>query len=152
MQMSIFINAVNGSNLQGLGIWDELREHFLGIKTWPTNETKAVRQSSDLISHLYLVSTSNKLWWKQVLEQAFLKASSTVDVLTIDGWPSVYTVNDHCSAIPFTRTASPRGPRSCKYGYRTDNKEPPVTYRFLNLSVVLDLSPGEFLLSISSQC
>ena len=25
------------------------------------------------------------------------------------------------------------------YGYRTDNKKPPVTYRFLNLSVILDL-------------
>ena len=37
------------------------------------------------------------------------------------------------------------------YGYRTDNKKPPVTYRFLNLSVILDLSPGAFLLSISSR-
>ena len=31
------------------------------------------------------------------------------------------------------------------YGYRTDNKKPPVTYRFLNLSVILDLSPGVFI-------
>ena len=38
------------------------------------------------------------------------------------------------------------------YGYRTDNKKPPVTYRFLNLSVILDFSPGVFLLSISSRC
>ena len=27
------------------------------------------------------------------------------------------------------------------YGYRTDNKKPPVTYRFLNLSEILDFSP-----------
>ena len=28
------------------------------------------------------------------------------------------------------------------YRYRTDNKKPLVTYRFLNLSSFLDLSPG----------
>ena len=39
-----------------------------------------------------------------------------------------------------------------RYEYRTDNKKPPVTYRFRNLSVILDLSPGVFLLSISSRC
>ena len=38
------------------------------------------------------------------------------------------------------------------YGYWTDNKKPPVTYRFLNLSVILDLFPGVFLLSIFSRC
>ena len=32
--------------------------------------------------------------------------------------------------------------RSDYYWYRTDNKKPPVTYRFLNLLVILDLSPG----------
>ena len=30
------------------------------------------------------------------------------------------------------------------YGYRTDNEKPLVTYRFLNLSSFLDLSPGVF--------
>ena len=38
------------------------------------------------------------------------------------------------------------------YGYRTDNKKPPVTNRFLNLSVILDLSPGVSILSNSSRC
>ena len=32
-----------------------------------------------------------------------------------------------------------------KYGYRADNKKPLVTYRFLNLSSFLDLSPGVFI-------
>ena len=35
-------------------------------------------------------------------------------------------------------------PGECHYGSRTHNKKPPVTYRFLNLSVILDLFPGVF--------
>ena len=31
------------------------------------------------------------------------------------------------------------------YGYRTDYKKPPVKKRFVNLSVVLDFSPGVFI-------
>ena len=33
------------------------------------------------------------------------------------------------------------------YGYWTDNKKPSVKKRFLNLSEILDLSPGVFMLS-----
>ena len=38
------------------------------------------------------------------------------------------------------------------YGYRTDKKKPLVTYRFLNLSSFLDLTPGVFIYAISSRC
>ena len=41
---------------------------------------------------------------------------------------------------------------SCRYGYRTNNKKPLVSYRFLNLSSFLDLSPGVFIEAISSRC
>ena len=37
-------------------------------------------------------------------------------------------------------------------GYRTDNNQPLVTSRFLNLSSFLDLSPGVFIKAISSRC
>ena len=40
------------------------------------------------------------------------------------------------------KTATPGAP--FLYGYRTDNNKPLVTYRFLNLSSLLDLSPGVF--------
>ena len=55
--------------------------------------------------------------------------------------------DDTIKALLLTKLAFPK-----PYGYRTDNKKPPVKKRFLNLSVILDLSPGVFILSNSSRC
>ena len=50
------------------------------------------------------------------------------------------------------RSAVSSTPCRLDYGYRTDNKKPLVTYRFLNLSSFLDLSPGVLFQAVSIRC
>ena len=72
---------------------------------------------------------------------------------SISSWPDPVQLVNWC-ICKFDRFLQRHDahPDESWYGYRTDNKKPPVIYRFLNLSVILDLSPGVFLLSISSRC